>query len=292
MLRQNAKAKRVWRAMVIGLVSLSALVFALDFMSGYAITHLGAPNADDGDTIQNLSHGLSTLMLCLPVVFILLWDKGLWGRMLAGIVVLLTVITCIISGNSAAIMAIISLMTVLFFGMKRPKTILGTTFIIPIALLVFAPILALFASTLGEGGKAALPFSWEWRVETWSYLWNKIVQNPLIGSGFDSLRSFSDTFDARGFEGLSTVNMHAHNFGLHIWTETGIIGAALGVIALWLCAQNLRNSDWLTRRRTAAICATLIAATCFASLSYSAWNDWWLGAIFMAFSLTTLIDQH
>lgn len=292
MIQQSQRAKTVWRWILVFLISLSALTFALDFASEFGITKLVDPNAKDGNIEQNLSHGLSVLLLLVPVYFVMLWKNDTWRKWLVGFVVFWVVMATFISGNFAASVALLGLTLAMAAAWKFPKLTVRLVFLIPILSILLAPFLGLFAMTITPEAKFALPFSWEWRLETWGYLGREIMAHPIIGSGFDSIRTFTETFKSRGYLNLPIVPMHAHNMGLHIWTETGLIGAVLASLGLWLSQRHIQQSPFFSRERTTALCGILTVAFVFSSLSYSAWHDWWLGAIFLALSFLALVPDR
>jgi len=222
MARQPEKTQRIMRLIIMGLIPLSAFIFAVDFITDYAIFRMADPGAITGDIIKNLSHGLSVLLMCLPPAMIFLTRHGRGGTMIAASAYLLALIAALNSGNAAALLAVPTIALIMISALRFPTQAIRIVLIAPIAVILLAPVISIMAAETSQVTKDALPFSWEWRAETWGYLAQKIGEHPLAGNGFDSLRTMKDTFDARGFEGLSYVPLHAHNFGLQIWTETGL----------------------------------------------------------------------
>lgn len=288
---QHERLQNIWAKVLMIFVALSAVVFLIDFLSGYGVTRLGVPNALDGDIEKNLGHGVSVLVISLPAILLLWAGHKSWGMWVARALIVIAGAAFVLSGNAAVLLALISALIAMVIAIRAPKFAIKAIFILPAALILISPLLALASAQASAELKASIPFSWEWRLETWGYLWDKIKAAPLIGHGFDSLRSFTDTFDARGFKGLSLVPMHPHNIGLHIWTETGLIGVALICAALVLGGRAIAKAEWLTRERAIAITGSMAAITVIANLSYSAWQDWWLGAVFIALALPALIKN-
>ncbi len=291
MTRQAEKTQRILRLIIIILIPVSAFTFAVDFITDFAIFRFVDPGADSGDIIKNLSHGLSVLLMCLPPAVLFMQRHGRGGIMIAAAVFLFALIAAVYSGNAAATLAVPAVAFVMAAAYRFPSLTVRAVLIAPIAVVLLAPIISIIAAETGQATKDALPFSWEWRAETWGYLSGKIMDSPLAGNGFDSLRTMKDTFDARGFEGLSLVPLHAHNFGLQIWAEVGLVGAILAALFFWEAGGALARSPWLTPKRACAVCGTIIAAVIFSSLSYSAWQDWWWGAIGFALSFAALIPR-
>lgn len=290
--KQSEATKRILRLVIMALIPISAFIFALEFSADFPVYNFFAPDANSGDRVQNVSHGLSVMLMCLPPVIILLLRHGRGGMMIAIAAYIFAIIAAAYSGNAAALITSASLVLFMALAVKFPKLMVRLTLLLPIAVVLLAPVVSIIAAEAGADAKAALPFSWEWRAETWGYLSDKIVDHPIAGNGFDSLRTMKDTFEARGFDNLPYVSLHAHNFGLQIWVEVGLIGAILAALFFWETSAAVRGSSWLTPRRAAALCATLLAMVIFSSLSYSSWQDWWWGAIAFALAFCTLIPDE
>ena len=54
MARQPEKTQRIMRLIIMGLIPLSAFIFAVDFITDYAIFRMADPGAITGDIIKNL----------------------------------------------------------------------------------------------------------------------------------------------------------------------------------------------------------------------------------------------
>jgi O-antigen ligase len=121
---------------------------------------------------------------------------------------------------------------------------------------------------------AALPDSWAHRAEIWTYVCQEIRALPLLGHGFDAARHA----DGR-------IPLHPHSASLQIWYELGGVGAA--IVAVMLIVSGLAMARALRHERTAAAAAaaTLASLGVVANVSYGAWQEWWIAAIFAAGAL-------
>lgn len=293
MTHQPRKLKTLWRIWLGYGVLLSAIVFSFDILSGFALTKSIDPSALPQNIDANISHGISVLLVIIwPALLMVFHDKKATGTLreatmvAAGILIAFAIFRF---SNFASIIVIIAASLAALCAVKWPKTIINALFTVLTLSLIFAPWLGFAASKFTETQKAGLPFSWEWRVETWGFIWKEILENPLIGHGFGALRGYDETFSSRGFESLSIIPTHAHNAGLHLWVEGGGLGILITVIALWFIRRAVITADWLTPQRSIAIAGGLAAIIVYASLSYSVWQDWWIGTIALFAAMIPLI---
>ena len=218
----------------------SAIAILLDQISGYAITLALDPlaagqdmNAKRGDIMQNISQGTAVLTVLLAPVCVLLWGRGQYGKPMAFVLAALVLACAISMGKSASVAAILLAAGMMGFAKWRPVAAIKLSFLFTGLAIFFAPLLAWASSNLDANTKARLPFSWEERVENWGFLFQKILEHPFIGHGFDAARTFNDTHIIRGFEGRAIVSLHPHNAGLQLWVELGLIGAMLACAVLY-----------------------------------------------------------
>jgi O-antigen ligase len=110
----------------------------------------------------------------------------------------------------------------------------------------------------------------------------------LLGSGFGSLR---ETALSGELGGVAIRAQHTHNAGLHIWFETGLVGAILASGAL--CALALQSAKALRNQPAAAAAATGAIASIvpFAFVSWSIWQEWWVATLFLAAGLAVAVPR-
>ena len=138
----------------------------------------------------------------------------------------------------------------------------------------------------------ALPLSAAIRVGIWEYVCQQILTRPWLGHGLEATRAVTDRMEVRGMN-LQAMQVHPHSASLHIWYETGLVGAGLGAAAL------IAGGLWLARRYganrpgAAAACASLASLGFIANVSYGLWAEWWLATLFLAaaFVGSLLLDQ-
>nr|MBX2806812.1 O-antigen ligase family protein [Hyphomicrobiales bacterium] len=290
------RAARVFQALFIPLVLLSAGVFLFEVLTQYSLTVAGDPEVTPENLKfyksrieANISHGISVIFLMAgPVTMYLLQKKSTAPLALALFATL--VLIAIIFSHAATIIALIFAALVFLLCQKSPRMAFACVIGAAMLLITAGPLLGWMASGMAAETKAGLPFSWEWRVESWAYIYENLLPLTLWGHGFDSLRAVTETTNLRGFEDLPIVPMHAHNIGLHIWYETGLIGVILANIILGLSARAIWRSN-IPAPRIAVFAMIGAVALTYSALSYSPWSDWWLGAICFAFGAAQLVGR-
>lgn len=128
---------------------------------------------------------------------------------------------------------------------------------------------------------ASLPYSWAARIEIWRYVCARIAEAPWIGRGLDAARIDEGQVVVQG-QTVSAIPLHPHSGSLHIWFETGAVGAALGAAVLLFGAWRLSRGLAGQRAAAAAACGTLAAIGVIANVSFGAWQEWWNATILIA----------
>jgi len=283
--------------LVVGAFSSSVAVFG-DIMSGYGLTKLLDPlavgenmEAKRGDMLQNLGHATSVLALLLTPVGLILWGKGGLGKSAATALFALILAGAFAANMSSSLVALALAVMFIFLAGFWPKFVVRSTFFAASFSIFFAPLFGYMASQLSPEFRAQMPFSWEERVVNWSALYEKILQKPWFGHGFDAVRTFNETHTIRGFEGRALVSLHPHNAGLHIWGELGLVGAVLACLALFLAAQKLTKQGILSKVQLMALAGLTASTIAIAGFSYGVWQDWWWATIIFSASIISLVKK-
>ena len=276
----------------------SAIAILLDRAFGFPISMAVDPidvgeskHQRYGDVIQNLNHGISVLTLFLPPVVMMLWVRNRIGKFLALVLIALILACTLVANLNASLVAVIAACLFMIIASKRPIPTLKLSFYLALASLVFAPIVAFFMTKLSDAQLAALPFSWEERVHNWAFMYDMILEHPIMGHGFDAVRTFSESHTIRGFEGRALVSLHPHNAGIHIWVETGLIGIAFASLALFYAGKRLCRAGTLSTGQSIAVSGLIVSAMANSILTYGVWQDWWWASIVIASSVIFLITH-
>lgn len=127
------------------------------------------------------------------------------------------------------------------------------------------------------------------RIDIWRTAGRISTENPIAGIGFDGSRMLFDGATSRvvrflpdredgGFGILSEpIPLHPHNGILQVWLETGLIGALL-LLAFLGSIQNRLLDIHAPIARAVGI-GFFASALTIASISFGAWQSWWLCAV-------------
>lgn len=290
------KSAIIWTVIGVGVLGVALLL--ADAASGFALSLMGDPVRTGEDPVQRLSDAemnlgrgqVSYAQLLWPVAALLILRvKRGWILALAAFLALMlsayfnnlfiVIPTLILAGGFAVL------------AWFKPKVGLILGFSLAIASVAFAPLLGIISSLFDADTMRQIPLSWEHRLRMWAYSWELIQQAPLIGHGFDSARVFDElTFRAPDGRDITVMSMHPHNVGLHIWLETGLIGAALTVgfllalmkAALKTCPDSLRAF---------AVTGLLVTVATSGAVTVGVWQHWWWALIVLAVSLICLVPK-
>lgn len=142
--------------------------------------------------------------------------------------------------------------------------------------LLAAPVL--FSIPMGP----TLPLSWRMRDEIWAFAIARIGDKPLFGWGLDGARAFGDTIQQIDGLDFRVIPLHPHSFSLHVWLETGAVGALLLAFALVTAGRAAARLTADSPAAAAAVTAAIAALTAIWNVSYGAWQEWWMATAFVS----------
>lgn len=269
-------------ALVFGTLA-GAVVFAMEMATSGGLT-AAAREGEGADLLllwRNLGHGLSALIVLAPAAVAVLWGRGGLATGAAVAVGLVALAGAIVFGLTANLLGVLAGALGLGLGALFARGAVRWSGIAAAATIAVAPLVSLAAALAPSGLAAGAPLSWKLRLEIWRFVGPEIATRPLFGSGFDASRTVHDpvTIDGQVFD---VMPLHPHNAGLQVWFETGLIGAALASAAIVLGARRVASASGLSRRQAAAACGCALAYAASATVSYGAWQEWWVAAPFLA----------
>ena len=250
----------------------------------------GDPAVRHDDIARQVSRGVCVaVLLAAPVALGLRSWTGGRVAVAAAVVGAATLLACAVALRLwVAPLALAVCAAAALLAWRAPGAGLRAAFALAGASVLLAPLLGWLSAATGDELKSALPFSWEQRVEGWAYVWARILDAPVAGHGFDAARSMTDTFTIRGFE-WPYVALHPHNAGLHIWVETGVIGAGLATLAVAMMGRRALAWAGVDRARSSALAGLVVAATVISAVSFGVWQEWWWASVFLAVALLPLM---
>ncbi|MGY6532261.1 O-antigen ligase family protein [Glycocaulis sp.] len=253
-------------------------------MEGYEGTRQYLQSAVD----RALSRGATPALMMIGITAIMLWTTGrTLLRWVAGAMALICLAIAFDFNVHANGVAFIAALAVTAMAARWPRHALPLLLCAMAAAIMFTPLIfsALLALS-GEEFRAMLPLSWEWRLEIWNYALSRIGEQPLTGHGLGAARVIATEAELRGIQ-IELLPMHAHNAGMTIWVETGLIGAALIALALLTAARAVMRMT-LSRPAVMMVCWALTIWFVNVSLSYGFWQEWHHAAVAFAIAMTII----
>jgi len=149
--------------------------------------------------------------------------------------------------------------------------------ILPFLLSVITGYRGVFAPYLKESGLH--------RLEIWNYMTARVLERPFAGWGFWSASSVPiHPEELSGYTMVHPQGIYPHDQWLQLWTETGALGAALGIAFILLVWRRLRAMP--SAMQPFAL-AAFAAAMLVSLVDYDVAGDsWWAALAACAFLFT------
>ncbi len=141
------------------------------------------------------------------------------------------------------------------------------------------------------GMAQGLPLSWRMRGEIWRFAGERIAEKPLFGWGLDGARQFGDTILQIDGLDFRAIPLHPHSFSVHVWLETGAVGALLLAAAIAGAGQLAARHVGPDRAAGAAFTGAIAAIGAIWNVSYGAWQEWWMAAAFLALAFAAAVRR-
>ncbi|WP_120496316.1 O-antigen ligase [Kiloniella sp. EL199] len=187
-----------------------------------------------------------------------------------------------------------------FLFFKLPKLGFRILPIIMIISVLAMPLATRYVEPLYDAESShSIPFSAKHRFFIWDFVSSQILENPVIGWGFDSARDYPNrgvenyvhtepNGNIRALEGR-IISLHPHNFALQVWLELGFIGAILVSVIIWIVFGYLKSRQLSERIE---IQAMLVSTFIIALLGYGIWQNRWFVMFFIFAAMIPLIQPR
>jgi O-antigen ligase len=281
--------RRIARAGVVLAVAGGAAFFAFELATQGAITGGFRAEGHTQEQIwRNLGHGLSGWVVVLPAALLVLPRSDSGAMVFAGVLVSIGAACALGFGLSSNLAGLIAAAGFGAAAWIRPRAGLKALGAATAAAILLAPAFGVIARAVPAAWREAMPDSWALRIEAWSYASKRIFERPIEGWGFDASRAMTETIPFNG-EDVQVLPLHPHNAGLHLWLETGAVGAILAAALALLVVRAALRAPGLTRVQAAAGAAAFGAYVMMAQMSYGVWQEWWTAAIAWAAASAALV---
>jgi O-antigen ligase len=276
------------------------LALAAGFFSAPIIEALyGTEPQDTVAGIQNVNRNVNAFGLVMPLVAAALVHRfGLAGMLGAAALTALLLVAAVRVDTQAGVLCVVGMIGGFALAAMLPRNAYRALFGLAAAYVLSAPILMTGLIRGLDGVSRYLPDSFRSRLWSWEAAIGYIREAPLLGHGLGASRTWRETFASHP-EKLAELEPlwinyplipgHPHNMPLHLWAETGLLGAVLASAALVLLAIRLPVPSSL--RADVRFAAAGVAGASFSlfSFAYSVWNEaFWAGLVLIAAVLVLL----
>lgn len=286
-----AHVARIGTVLLPGL-ALGIALLAFDHASGnlFRLAVRGFPEWNERFSF-GLKPAVSVLALLLPLLLLV----PRLPRALVGAVVAAGVAAALWLPGESAKIATIAGLGIAFAARLAPWA--AARLMAAGLALVFLAAPLLFAAVLSRGPDLSpLPGNAAHRVLIWDFALARIAERPVLGWGMDASRSLPghrDGFDGRTLErfGLTSAEervafgqraaqlpLHPHNAALHIWLETGLVGAVLAAALVAALAFALGAVPAVTAAGLGVLTSGMVTGW----LSFGVWQPWWVATLMLA----------
>jgi O-antigen ligase len=282
-------------------VALGIAVLAFDQASGnlFRLAVRGFP-AWDARITSGLKPAVSVLALLLPMLLLV---PGLSRAIVGAVLAAGVAVALWLPGETAKIATIIGL-GVAFTAYMAPR-LSARLMAAGLGLVLLATPLLFSAVVSRSPDLSPLPASAAHRVLIWDFVLARIEERPVLGWGMDASRSLPggrDTFDDPTLDrfGLTApaerilfgrhsaqLPLHPHNAALHIWLETGMVGAVLAGALVAAMALALGAAPVITAAGLGVLASGMVTGL----LSFGVWQPWWVATLMLAAVLLTALRR-
>jgi O-antigen ligase len=283
----SASSRRLVRAAALTAAIMLAGFALIEANYGMPLNRLDQPDANPVALMRNPGRGVGILVMLFWAAFGG-WASG-GGTVRAIAWVLAPIVVWLSFGFDIAVnfVAFAAGSIAFAFGMLAPRFAIQTIAAALAAWLIAAPWIVPNLLTRLHAYLPSLPDSWAIRVEIWRFVSARIAEHPWIGMGLDASHRFAG--QTRLTQGVAheIVPLHPHNAALHIWLDTGLVGAGLAAAALvvggWTAARALQEH----RSAIASACGAIAVVGVLWNVSFGAWQEWMVASAFASAALVT-----
>jgi O-antigen ligase len=283
----NAADRRLAGAATAAAVLILALYCAVEAGFDMPLNRLDEPGTERGILERNPGKGVSILVALLwPAAMFALTLARPWRFvLLAALVGLAAPLTLQfnLAANAAGLLA----------GVVGCALAWAAPRVAPLAASALAALWLLLAPFLTPllPKVEALPLSWRMRGEIWDFAIARIQEKPWFGWGLDGARAFGETLLSLDGLPFRAIPLHPHSFSIHVWLETGAVGALLLAFAMVWTGRAAARQIASDRRAAAALCGAIFTLGAIWNVSYGAWQEWWMATAFVALAAAMAVRR-
>ncbi len=286
---------------MLGAFAVQGLLVAASGVFGDPVVAMiyGPDPLEQAKGFQNIGRNANAFMLVLPILAAYLATRPGWRwKMVAGGVILASVIVVVRGGSQSALIGVVFMLLAWAIVWLIPRT--GYRWLISLmaGYVASAPVLIGSAISLMRQAGITLPASFQSRSWSWEVVIGKAVEKPFVGHGIAASKTWRETYADHPawlaqlpdfWAAYPVVPGHPHNMALQIWAETGVVGAVLAGLTLVVVAFRLPTPKSLRPDVRYAIAGLVGVVASLFSFSYNVWNDaFWASVILAACAIILL----
>lgn len=247
------------------------------------------------DGVQNVQRAANSVAVILPIGLAAAWIKftSAGARVSIAATGMVTLVVFQLLGSQSAVASFVIMLGA--FASVRWLGV-GTKALLRLlaVYVLFAPVVMFVGTRIIGAINLRLPESFQSRVYCWHETLAKIMERPFTGHGLEASGTWKETYAGRtewvekltslagdgqaeamnkAWQNFPIIPGHPHNMALELWAETGVVGALLVAVCLWLVASRLTNGVSENRTVTYTSAGLIGAALPLFSFAYSAWNE-------------------
>jgi len=229
---------------------------------------------------RSLGHAAVPLILLAGPAAMIAWREG--GPVIGGLILLIAgwVAFSFETEVNAAAFVLASLAAMLAY--IWPRTVISVLFgALAGAFIVLPLIMPGLISALPDSFREALPLSWLWRLEIWSFAGELVQEKLWFGYGLDASRVLNGEMNLAGYN-IERLPHHPHNAALQVWLETGLVGSLLLAYTLVAIGGRIAMSSRLSKLQAVSIVWVLMIYVSLIFFSYGVWQEWHQAAVALA----------
>ncbi len=273
------------RAIIAG-VFMSLGILTSEALNHYAMNRFASPDKESLEIAGDMGRAAAATLTLFWVVYACLYQQ-LSDPRIRLLLVALSIFISLQFGTDINALGLAVGTIAALFALRFPRLALGlvsggTAALIAAAPLIY-PAIAQVAFQLWPGDE--MPLSYGRRAQMWETASEYIAQKPLTGWGLGAGSIFDTPIIYGGFT-WPIIQLHPHSAPLHIWLETGGIGALLASITVIMAGVVAIRVFGQYRVASAALVGGLTFLALNWGFSHSAWREWvWVSfATLIAFS--------
>ncbi len=280
------------RALLAGLgIALFLLFF--ETISGAATNKVASPEKEPLAIAGDLGRAATATLSLFWIGFACLKRDNYEAKVLTGFVAISILVAFQFGTDLNGVGLVIGTFAALL-ALAIPRTAISILTAGCAGAMISAPLLYPFLAKVAVAVVPAgqMPMSYGRRAQMWNLSAELIAQNPLAGWGLGAGSTFGKVVRYEGFD-WAEIQRHPHAAPLHIWLETGAIGAVLASIAIIFAGGAAVSTFGRHKAAASALVGGLAFLAVQWALSHSAWRDWmWTSfAAVIAFSLALRDDR-